>query len=89
MEAEVSPLPSELTTPPVTKMCLATLNPFGWWNAIGVILWEGRRRGEGLAGRLFLVSTAPFRGGPELVARQPLAGLNAAPRLIEQSLKTR
>src|SRR4051812_44278233 len=26
-EAQVSPLPSELTTPPVTKICLATLIP--------------------------------------------------------------
>jgi hypothetical protein len=30
MEAQVSPLPSELTTPPVTKMCLT-------W--CGVVLW--------------------------------------------------
>jgi hypothetical protein len=27
MEALVRPLPRELTTPPVTKMCLATLGP--------------------------------------------------------------
>ena len=33
MDALVSPFPRELTTPPVTKMCLGTVVEYGVWNS--------------------------------------------------------
>ncbi len=65
IEALVSPLPSELTTPPVTKMCLVMRARLGWG-----VYPPRKRRAVGLDnvyGAVGWTQNARWRGQGELI----------------------